>query len=154
MGNFCLTSPDFPSEGAIPKEYTCIGKNISPALGWKNPPKNTKSFALAVVDPDAPSGHFIHWIIYNIPVEVDTLSRAVANELTLENGTMQGRNDFGEIGYGGPCPPRSERHAYVFTVYALDAMLPLQPKASHQELQNTMKGHVLAEAKLIGFFAK
>ncbi|NNM44124.1 MAG: YbhB/YbcL family Raf kinase inhibitor-like protein [Chlamydiae bacterium] len=154
MTNFSLSSPDFNQKDLIPKEYTCVGKNISPKLLWENPPKNTKSFALAIVDPDAPSGDFIHWVIYNIPASANSLVQGVPTESSLENKAMQGLNDFGRIGYGGPCPPKSEKHSYVFTLYALDTMLSLKPKAAYDDLQKAMEGHILGESELIGYFAK
>jgi len=154
MTNFSLASNDFEAEDLIPKEYTCVGKNISPELHWEHPPKNTKSFALTIVDPDAPSGDFIHWVMYNIPGSVTSLHPGVATRASLENASVQGINDFGRIGYGGPCPPASEKHSYVFTLYALDAMLTLEPKATYAQLKHAMKGHILAETTLTGYFAK
>lgn len=121
---------------------------------WENPPKNTKSFALAIVDPDAPSGNFIHWIIYNIPPVESSLPQGISTEPSLKNNAMQGINDFGRIGYGGPCPPKSQKHAYVFTIYALDTVLSLKPKASYDELKKAMNGHILEQTELTGYFEK
>lgn len=149
-----LSSPCFKDLQSIPKEYSCLGKDISPELVWSAPPKNTKSFALTVVDPDAPGGDFIHWVIYNIPAETDHLMSNIPKKSLLDNGTMQGMNDFGFIGYGGPCPPPRQTHSYIFTLYALDIKISLSPGASYGELQNAVKGHSLAESKLTGYFCK
>ena len=154
MAHFSLSSPNFQDQSPIPKEYACTGTDISPELVWKDFPENTKSFALAIVDPDAPSGHFIHWVVYNIPKETTRLPPKMSKDPLLANGTMQGFNDFGTIGYGGPCPPESQNHHYIFTLYALDSMLSLPPGSSYSGLQNAMKGHIIGEAKLTGTFAK
>lgn len=154
MTNFSLTSPDFKEQGLIPKEYTCIGLDGSPELKWEKPPENTKSFALCILDPDAPSGNFTHWIIYNIPATTRHLLPSIANSSTLSDGSFQGLNDFGFIGYGGPCPPKDQKHTYIFTLYALDSILSLQSGTSYSQLQAAMKGHILGEAKLTGFFEK
>lgn len=154
MGIFSLSSPTFKEQGTIPKEYSCMGNDSSPELLWKNPPQTTKSFALTVVDPDVPQGDFIHWVIYNIPAEAQFLAPQIAKNPVLADATMQGMNDFGTIGYGGPCPPESQTHAYIFTLYALDSMLPLPPQTSYTQLRDAMKGHILAEAKLTGSFKK
>ena len=154
MTNFSLTSPHFKEQGLIPKEYTCIGLDGSPELKWEKPPENTKSFALSIIDPDAPSGNFTHWIIYNIPAATRHLLPGITNSTTLPDGSFQGLNDFGFIGYGGPCPPKDQKHSYIFTLYALDSTLSLQASISYSELQKSMKGHILGEAKLTGFFEK
>lgn len=152
--DFSLTSPSFSNLGIIPKKHSRLGDNSSPELIWKNPPESTKSFALAIVDPDAPGGDFIHWVIYNIPPESHSLSSEMVQDPILENGTMQGINDFGTVGYGGPCPPPPKTHAYVFTLYALDSILPLGPKAFYDELHDAMKDHILSQVSLTGYFTK
>ncbi len=140
--------------GTIPSEYTCSGKDISPELNWEGEPQETKSFALTIVDPDAPGGDFIHWVIYNIPKSKHQLRAHFPKEALPENGTMQGMNDFGNVGYGGPCPPKPRTHCYVFTIYALSETLPLKPGATFAELQKAMKGHALASAVLKGSFSQ
>jgi Raf kinase inhibitor-like YbhB/YbcL family protein len=119
-----LTSPGLPPGGVIPKQYTCDGSDISPPLAWSGAPPKTASFALVVEDPDAPGGTFRHWAAFNIPVNTTSLQagyRAGASAPFAE-----GRNDFGKIGYSGPCPPPGSRHRYVFTLIALSQpSLPL-----------------------------
>jgi Raf kinase inhibitor-like YbhB/YbcL family protein len=123
-------------------------------MAWRDAPSQTKSFAITVVDPDAPGGRFIHWVLYNIPPGSFEMDQNVPQTPLLPSGAMQGLNDFKTIGYGGPCPPQGEKHAYIFTVYALDQLLPLPGGASFDELQAAMQGHILAESKITGFFAK
>lgn len=149
-----LISPNFQEQGFIPKEYSCVGQDTSPELRWKDAPPETKSFALTIVDPDAPGGNFIHWVLYNVPATETSLPPNIPLEAVLPNGSMQGFNQFGKIGYGGPCPPLAETHSYIFTLYALDTMLPLPPGSSYAVLKNSMEGHILAESKLTGRFAK
>ena len=110
----------------------CTGQNISPDLEWSGAPKNTKSFAITVFDPDAPTGSgWWHWIVFNIPANVNRLARgAGSGKAQLPEGAIQSRNDYGQIGYGGPCPPPGKPHRYIFTVYALKDKLPLDAQAS------------------------
>ncbi len=154
MENFTLTSPHFKEGSSIPKKHTCTGDDTSPELNWKGAPQNTKSFALTVVDPDAPRGDFIHWVIYNIPKTDHQLPSHFTKKETLENGTMQGMSDFGTLGYGGPCPPKPRTHRYFFTLYALDCELSLKPGATYAQLIEAIKGHELTKATLMGTFAQ
>jgi Raf kinase inhibitor-like YbhB/YbcL family protein len=149
-----LTSSAFQPEGNIPRQFTCQGEDISPELTWKNAPKQTKSFALIVHDPDAPrAGGFTHWVAYNIPANVNNLPQAVPAGEKLPDGALQGKNDFGQLGYRGPCPP-SGTHRYYFYLYALDSDLKLQPGASKDEVENAIKGHVVEKAELMGKYKK
>ncbi|HTR79457.1 MAG TPA: YbhB/YbcL family Raf kinase inhibitor-like protein [Gemmatimonadaceae bacterium] len=125
---FTLTSPDLTPNGRIAEAHVfngmgCSGRNVSPALVWKNAPTGTKSFAVTVYDPDAPTGSgWWHWVIYNIPASVTSLSSGAgdATGTAAPRGSVQGNTDFGTPGYGGPCPPAGDKpHHYVFTVYAL-----------------------------------
>ena len=154
MTSFSLTSPSFKDKSPIPKEFTCRGNDTSPELNWEGAPHGTKSFALTIVDPDAPHGDFIHWVIYNIPETVHQLPASFPKKPILENGTMQGMTDFGDIGYGGPCPPKPRTHRYMFTLYALDSMLPLKPGITYADLHKAMKGHILGEVTLTGTFVQ
>ncbi len=153
-GKFQLHSPDFTAGAAIPIEFTCEGADRSPALKWTDPPAGTKSLALIVDDPDAPAGTWVHWVIYNLPADAHELAAGVPKDGELPKGASQGRNDFGRLGYGGPCPPPGLAHRYFFKLYALDVKLELKPGATKAELENAMKGHTLAEAELIGRYKK
>jgi Raf kinase inhibitor-like YbhB/YbcL family protein len=109
-----LKSNDFEDNSRIPSEFTCDGRNVSPQLSWEDVPKQTKSFALTVTDPDAPGGNWIHWFVYNISKESREIMQA-----SLPHGAKEVENNFGRKPYGGPCPP-SGTHRYVFTIYALN----------------------------------
>ena len=148
-----LTSEAFGDGERIPSKYTCDGENVSPPTVWSGAPNETRSYALIMDDIDAPAGRFTHWVIFNIPVTANRLEENVPAVETLPNGAKQGRNGFGKIGYGGPCPP-SGTHRYVFHLYALDTLLNLQPGATKQDVLNAMKGHTLAEAELTGLYGR
>ncbi len=152
-----LTSPVFTHQGAIPKNYTCQGKDISPALKWSGLPEGTKSIALIVDDPDAPDPAapkrvWVHWVLYNIPATANGMPEAVT-ATTLPRGTRDGTNDWGRVGYGGPCPPIG-RHRYFHKLYALDAVLPDLKQPAKVELEKAMEGHVLEKVELIGTYQK
>ncbi|MBI2358273.1 MAG: YbhB/YbcL family Raf kinase inhibitor-like protein, partial [Deltaproteobacteria bacterium] len=100
-----LTSPAFQEGGEIPRKHTCDGADVSPALLWKDPPSGAQSLALICDDPDAPVGTWVHWVLYDLPAETGELEEGIPALETLKNGTRQGSNDFGKVGYGGPCPP-------------------------------------------------
>jgi len=144
-----LVSPSFKSGERIPSVHTCDGKDTSPALQWSDPPPETKSFALISDDPDAPSGNWVHWVAWNIPAEARALAENLPKKGTLPDGTRQGTNDFGRIGYGGPCPP-SGTHRYYFRFYALDVTLELPEATRKAQLEKAMKAHILVEAELMG----
>ena len=148
-----IVSDAFDDGGSIPATYTCDGEDVSPPLAWSAVPAGTASFALIVEDPDAPSGDFTHWLIYDLPAHATGLPDRVPTAPALDDGARQGRNDFKRAGYGGPCPPSGE-HRYVFTVYALDSVLGLPSEASKQELRDAMDGHVLAEGRLTGRYRR
>ena len=150
-----LTSAEFEAGGTIPTAYTCDGADTSPALAWTGVPGGTQSFALIVDDPDAPSGTFTHWVLFNLPAQATGLPEDVPRESTLDSGARQGTNSFQKIGYGGPCPPRNHgAHRYYFKLYALDAMLDLASGASKEDLTAAMQGHVLAEGELMARYAR
>ena len=138
----------------IPKKYTCDGSDVSVPLSWNNPPEGTKSFALIADDPDAPAGTWVHWVIYDLPPDAREVSEAVTRSEALDNGTKQGKNDFGKVVYGGPCPPAGPPHRYFFKLYALDQVIGLKPGATKQQLVDAMKGHILEEAQLVGTYKR
>ena len=149
-----LTSTAFQEGATIPERFTGDGRNVSPPLKWQNVPAGTRTLALICEDPDAPRGTFTHWVVFNLPAESRELSEGVPAEATLPNGTAQGTNDFGKVGYGGPSPPPGKPHRYFFKLYALDHPLELQPGATKAQLLAAMKGHVLGEAQLMGTYAR
>jgi Raf kinase inhibitor-like YbhB/YbcL family protein len=148
--NLNLTASSFRANGEIPARFSCDGDDTSPALSWGEPPAATRSFALAVVDPDA--SNFIHWIIYDLPASTRALPEGVAQGPDAAGG-HQGTNGFGHTGYNGPCPPPGSGHRYVFRLFALDSTLNL-PHATAQDLQSAMKGHILAHSEVVGFFRR
>ncbi len=148
---FEMTSPAFPHEGSIPVDYSCDGRNISPALAWTLPPAGTESFALIMDDPDAPNT-WVHWVIFNIPASARGLDEGSPTDTQLTNGSSQGRTSAGTNGYHGPCPP-SGTHHYFFKLYALDAMLELTTGANKQDVLTAMEGHILSSAELMGTFS-
>ena len=150
-----LTSIAFADGQPIPAKFSYENSNISPALAWSDTPAGTKSFALVCDDPDAPAGDWVHWVIYAIPASAGGLPEHVATVERLTDGTQQGLNDFGRLGYGGPCPPPGKPHRYFFRLYALDvATLPLRPHPRKGDLVQAMLGHILAEARLIGTYQR
>ena len=149
---FHLTTTVFQDGDFIPSKFTCDGLDISPALAWTEPPPVTRGIALIVDDPDAPAGTWVHWVLYDLPGDARMLEEGVAKDRQLTNGARQGRNDFGKIGYNGPCPPKGGPHRYFFKVYALDKKTNLKAGASKAELERAMKGHILAQAEVVGRF--
>jgi Raf kinase inhibitor-like YbhB/YbcL family protein len=148
-----LTSSAFTEGALIPREYTCDGKDLSPPLSWSGVPSNTRALALIVDDPDAPAGTWVHWVLFNIPAGTRELPPAVPAHKVLADGAGQGKNDFGKIGYGGPCPP-SGTHRYFFKLYALDNELKLEPGATKSALVKAMERHILANGQLIGRYKR
>ncbi len=149
-----LKSPVFEAQATVPVKYTCDGPDVSPPLEWGDPPEGTKGFCLICDDPDAPGGTWVHWVIYDVPADARGLPEDVSKEETLDNGAKQGTNDFGRIGYGGPCPPRGGPHRYFFKLYALDTVLDLEPGATKFNLEEAMEGHTIAFAKLVGTYGR
>jgi Raf kinase inhibitor-like YbhB/YbcL family protein len=154
MMSFQLATAAFSAGGAIPRKFTCDGPDVSPKLAWSDPPGKTQSFALIMDDPDAPAGTWVHWVIYDLPADTRELAEGVAKQEQLSNGARQGRNDFGKIGYGGPCPPPGKPHRYFFKLCALDAKLDLKAGATKADVERAMKGHILTQAELIGRYAR
>jgi Raf kinase inhibitor-like YbhB/YbcL family protein len=151
--NLRIYSSAFEDGGMIPSKYTCDGADISPPLAWSGLPEGTKSIAIINDDPDAPMGTWVHWVIYNIPPTAQGLGEDIKRVEKLPDGTLQGKNSWGRIGYGGPCPPGGT-HRYFFKIYALDKMLNLKPGATKEELLTAMKGHILAQAQFYGKYSR
>jgi Raf kinase inhibitor-like YbhB/YbcL family protein len=152
-----ITSPSFSTDKPIPPRFTCDGANVSPALSWKDAPEGTRSLALIVSDPDAPDPHapktiWAHWVLYNLPPETRGLREAIPTK-GLPADTLEGKNDWGKTGYGGPCPPIG-RHRYVHTLYALDTRLPDLAVPTRAALLAAMEGHVLGQAVLVGTYQR
>lgn len=148
-GNMQLTSTAFESGKPIPTKYACEGVDVSPALSWSQAPSNTKSFVLIVDDPDAPSGTWVHWVIYGLPGTATGVA-----ENAPPQGARQGVNDFHRLGYRGPCPPAGKAHRYFFKLYALDTELGLKPGATKNEVERAMENHVVGQAELMGTYQR
>ena len=149
-----LKSPDFTSGGVIPKQFTCQGADLSPALEWSAPPSGTQSLALIADDPDAPVGTWVHWVAFDLPGSLRSLPQGVPKKEQLADGTRQGQNDFGRTGYGGPCPPAGKVHRYFFKIYALDTKLNLPSSATKKDVERAMQNHVLAEGEYMGRYSR
>jgi Raf kinase inhibitor-like YbhB/YbcL family protein len=149
-----VTSSAFPSGGSIPAKYSCEGANVSPALEWSGIPAKTKSLALICEDPDAPTGTWTHWVLFNLPASTTTLPEKMDTAATLSSGAKQGTNDFQKTGYGGPCPPPGKPHRYFFKIYALDTELALKPDATRNEVLRAMEHHIVAEGQLMGTYQR
>jgi Raf kinase inhibitor-like YbhB/YbcL family protein len=150
---FSLSSPAFAHEKEMPARFTCEGQDISPELRWSAPPAGTKSFALVVDDPDAPDPAkpkrtWVHWVLVDI-----ASSASAIPEGSPPTAARVGKNDWNKTAWGGPCPPIG-RHRYFFKLYALDAVLPDLGRATKARLEAAMRGHVLAQAELVGTYAK
>jgi Raf kinase inhibitor-like YbhB/YbcL family protein len=148
-----LMSRAFTHDGQIPSKYTCDGDDVSPPIEWSDIPSEAKTLALICDDPDAPKKDFSHWVLFNIPPKPGTLPEHVAARPELPDGTRQGKNDFGNVGYGGPCPP-SGTHRYRFTLLAVDTALNVPPAASRPDVEAAMKGHVLETTQLTGTYKR
>ena len=148
-----LTSPVFQEGKTIPRQFTADGADQSPPLNWNDPPPGTRSFALICDDPDAPRGTFTHWLLTNLPANSSELKPGVSGA-TIGGSAIEGKNDFGKTGYGGPSPPPGKPHRYFFKLYALNGLLELKPGASKSEVLSAMKGRVLGEAQLMGTYGR
>jgi hypothetical protein len=151
---FTLQSSSFVPGAAIPKQYSCDDKDISPGLQWGGAPAKTVAFAIIMDDPDAPAGVWVHWVLWNLQISTHFLPEGVAKQDRLDDGSQQGRNGFGKVGYNGPCPPPGQTHRYFFRLYALDTKLTLAPGADRSQLDGAMQGHVLAHAEYMGTFRR
>jgi Raf kinase inhibitor-like YbhB/YbcL family protein len=142
-----LLSPEFEHNGDIPAEFTCDDADISPALDISGVPKAAKSLVLIMDDPDAPSGTWVHWVIWNIAPDTKYFGKGE------KISWPQGKTDFGRIGYGGPCPPYGV-HRYFFKLYALDTRLELAPGATKRDVEKLMEDHIIATSELIGKYSR
>lgn len=152
-----ITSPAFAAGGNIPERYTCEGDDVSPSLVWTGVPPGTKSLALIVDDPDAPDPAapkrvWVHWVLFNLPPATTGLAEAVSPS-ALPPGSREETNDWGKVGYGGPCPPIG-RHRYFFKLYALDVELPALRLPTKAALEAAMAGHVLESVEIVGTYQK
>ena len=149
---FQLAVDAFAQGDRIPRRHTCEGENLSPSLSWKGEPAGVRSFALIMDDPDAPGGTWNHWLLFDIPPSVHSL----AEGHKAGQDSTSGANDFGKLGYGGPCPPRGHGpHRYFFRLYALGVPgLKVPRGAKRSEIDRALRGHVLAEAQYMGRYER
>lgn len=151
---FIMNIAEFPQGEIIPAEFACTGENKSPAISWSTPPVGSKSLALLFDDPDAPGGSWVHWILFNIPVDESGLEAGILTEAIYANGMQSGANSWGEIDYSGPCPPEGSTHEYLFILYALDSLLEIDSGASKAKLLSAIEGHVLVESRYTALFSR
>lgn len=149
-----LTSDAFSEGETIPTRYTCDGEDVSPPLSVDGVPAEAESLALIVDDPDAPSRTWVHWVLYGLPADTGSVPESVPPEADVLDGARQGENDFGNLGWGGPCPPPGESHRYVFHLYALDGTPDLASGASKEELLSAIEPMVVEEARLTGRYQR
>lgn len=149
-----IQSSAFVAGGTIPQRHTCDGDDISPPLTWSEPPAGTQSLALIVDDPDAPAGTWDHWLLFNIPATVRSLTEGIPPTQVIDGTGTHGNNSWGRPGYGGPCPPKGSTHRYEFKLYALDTVLDLDPGVGKRELEKAMSGHILAAGQLSGRYGR
>jgi len=148
-----LTSPSFLDGKTIPADFTCDGRDITPPLEWSDAPENSTQFALLMDDPDAPGGTWSHWVMYGIPANHSRLEESIPATPDLPDGSRQGRNSWGRIGYGGPCPP-SGIHRYVFRLFALSNAPNMETGLSSSRVMVAIRNHILAEAHLTGLYQR
>ena len=147
----------FKDGDLIPKKYACEGQDINPEIVVSNVPEGAKTIAIICEDPDAPIGTFVHWVLWNFPVNGSSVKipEGIRKVEKLPDGTMQGYNDFGKIGYNGPCPPKGHGvHHYHFKVYAVNNVLELKGKITKKELEKALSGKILAQAEIIGLYER
>jgi len=149
-----LKSDVLENKGYIPDRYTCDAHGFSPSLSWSDVPKNAKSFVLICDDSDSSFKIWVHWVAFNIPLEVTSLKEGISKEELSELLITEGTNDFGKVGYQGPCPPSGKSHRYSFKLYALGTTLALEEGASKKDIIEAMQGHIIAESKIIGRYRR
>ena len=149
-----VVSTAFTEGQAMLKQSTCDGLNLSPPLEWSGVPQNAKTIAIICDDPDAPSGTWVHWVLYNLPADRIGIIENVPPTEKLPGGGLHGTNDFGKLGYGGPCPPGVTPHRYFFKIYALDNEIPLKAGATKADLVKSMEGHILGQGQLMGTYGR
>ncbi|WP_208728247.1 YbhB/YbcL family Raf kinase inhibitor-like protein [Oceanidesulfovibrio indonesiensis] len=148
-----LTSPAFEHGKPIPTRHSCDGENVSPEMTWSDVPDAATSLVLICDDPDAPGGTFDHWVVYNLSRDLEGLDEDIPPIDALEDGGNQGVNDFGKIGYGGPCPP-SDTHRYYFTLYAVEDTLHFAEPPTKQDVLDAIEGKVVDKAQLMGTYTR
>lgn len=148
---FALNTTAFLDKGILPVLYTCDGKDISPQFDWANPPAKTNTYALIVTDPEAPSGTFYHWVVYNIPKTVTSFPEGIEK---LPAGVMIGKNSFGNTRYNGACPPKGASHTYLFTLYAIDTKLNLPAGAEGKAVMDAMKDHIAGKVEISAVYSR
>lgn len=153
---FKVRSPDFATNRPVPVRYTVDGENISPHLEWSGVPLGARTLALIMRDPDAPSGDFVHWVVYNLPPELELLPAGVPKIEVLRelDNARQGVNDTGRFGYAGPAPPGGETHTFRFQLFALDGPLDLSGRVTAKDLEEAMRDHIIARAETIGTYSR
>ncbi|MBN3040810.1 MAG: YbhB/YbcL family Raf kinase inhibitor-like protein [Candidatus Omnitrophica bacterium] len=151
---FDIESEAFIQKGYIPDRYTCDSKDLSPELTWSDVPSGAKSLALICDDPDAPFTTWVHWLLINIPTDYKKLSEGISVQDLKDAGIVLGKNDFGKLAYGGPCPPKGKPHRYFFKLYALDTTLSLPEGFSKDQVIKAIQGHIIAETKIIGLYQR
>jgi len=151
-----ITSSAFQDGGSIPKKYTCDGEDLSPPLKISDVPAETESLAIVVDDPDAPGGVFVHWVIWNIPPEVEEIPEGIptGERVDLLEGAVQGKNGFGELGYRGPCPPSGPSHKYRFKLYALDGIVDLNPGVLKVDLEREVEDLLIEKDSIMGKYER
>jgi hypothetical protein len=149
-----IQSAAFSEGGMIPRRHTCDGGDISPRLSWSGTPVGSRSLVLICDDPDARVETWVHWVLFAIPPDSNGLPEGVSDDETISGGAVHGRNDFGILGYGGPCPPPGPPHRYYFKLYSVDIELDLGAGATKQDVMSAIEGHILAEAQLMGRYGR
>jgi Raf kinase inhibitor-like YbhB/YbcL family protein len=149
-----LTSPSIKEGQRVDARFTCDGEDRSPALSWSDLPKGTQSLTLIMDDPDAPSGTFTHWVLYGVAASRSSLPEGMDKLAEIKDLARQGKNDFGKLGYGGPCPPAGKPHHYRFKIFALAAGLSLPPGSDRSALERAMEGKILAQGLLTGTYQR
>ncbi|MBW2020678.1 MAG: YbhB/YbcL family Raf kinase inhibitor-like protein [Deltaproteobacteria bacterium] len=150
-----VESAAFKAGDTIPKRYTCDGADVSPPLAWSAPPEGTEQLVLICDDPDAPGRTWVHWVLFGLSPNTLGVPEDVPQEEVVLVGAKQGRNDFGRIGYGGPCPPRGMgTHRYFFKVYAVDLPPHIPAGATKAQVIRMIRGHILAEGQLMGRYGR
>ncbi len=154
MGVMNITSMAFAEGEVIPKKHTCDGEDVSPELSWEGVPGGAKSLVMICDDPDAPVGTWVHWVLFGIKPDASGLPEGVPDGESILDGATHGRNDFGNLGYGGPCPPPGPAHRYYFKLYAVDVEPSLGAGATMADVMQAIDGHILAEGQLMGRYGR
>ncbi len=149
-----IQSSAFNEGDTIPRKHTCDGEDVSPQLTWSAAPEGTKSFVLICDDPDAPVGTWVHWVLFGLSSDTTELPEGVPDGEEVLGGAKHGRTDFGNLGYGGPCPPPGPAHRYFFKLYAIDTEPPLGAGATKADVMAAIEGHILAEGRLMGRYGR